>query len=79
VTAIPANRRVPTGDLDRFLAIGLDATARPPQLVLSTFRRSAGDRDYRVTPQVITLQAQFIPILIERLEEAVRQHQERAG
>jgi hypothetical protein len=47
-------------------------------LVLTTFRRSAADRDYRVTPQVITLQAQFVPVLIERLQDALQQHQERA-
>jgi hypothetical protein len=77
VTAVPANRRVPTGDLDRFLAIGLDGTAKPPLLVIATFRRGAGDRDFRPA-QVVTLQAQFIPILIERLQEALHEHQERA-
>ena len=82
MTTVPANRRCPTGDVDRFLAIGLDATVRPPRLVIITFRRPVdrlSDGDFRPTAYTITLEAQFVPTLIERMQQALQEHQGLAG
>ncbi len=82
MTAIPASHRCPTGDIDRMLAIGWDATISPPRVVIAMFRRPADgltEGDFRPTAHVVTLEFQYVPVLIERLQQILREHLEHVG
>ncbi len=77
MTAIPAAARVPTGSIDRALSVALDATVTPPRLVLAEFRRPAdglSEADFEPTPHILTLELQYVPLLVQRIQEACTVH-----
>jgi hypothetical protein len=65
--------RVPTGRIDEAVSVAVDWTAQVPLLVITTLRRSPADvSEHAFLPvHVTTLQAQYGPLLLERIREAL--------